>query len=74
MSDDECTTLLGRERPTSVQSGDDSTADHEYERLGDIEDSAEKNLEIDVLTCSGTHVICQSGELSKTDVSSHHMT
>ena len=76
MSDDERTSLLSREgRPTSVQSEDNnSTADQEYERLVDVEESDEKKLEIDLLTCSGTHVICRSGELSKSDVSSHHMT
>ena len=76
MSDDERTTLLNHEgRPTSVQSADNNgTSEHEYQRLVDLEESDEEEVEIDVLTCSGTHIICQSGELSQSDTSSHHMS
>ena len=82
MSDDERTSLLkaSDSRPTSVQSPDrpvsrqtsvHSTAT-EGEPLVDLEDNdAAKKVDIDVLTCSGSHIICQSQELSKHDLGTH---
>ena len=66
MSDEERTSLLRpNSRPASVQSPDTE----EYEQLVDLDD--EKKVEIDVLTCSGSHIICQSQELSSHDIGSH---
>lgn len=69
MSDsEEKTTLLNHNRRSaSVQSADED-ASGEYKQLIDLDD--EKKLEVDVLTCSGTHIICQSGELSQHSISS----
>lgn len=67
MSDDKRTSLL-KHQPLSVQSGDESNS-VEYEQLADIETSDEKKVEIDLMTCSGTHIICQSQELAQRDIS-----
>ena len=69
MSDDERTALLRPNKGSPSVQSDDEAKCVEYEQLDDLETSDEKKVEIDVMTCSGTHIICQSTELSQKDIS-----